>query len=120
MGLTEDQKIIRDVLIEVAQSSRGQINYGDVVRLAGLTHMYNMEIPNHRELFGEELGMISAYEVENGRPMLSSVVYNVTAGMPGGGYFKLAESVYGIKIKDKLNFFITELNKTLEYWRKMK
>lgn len=119
MELTEDQKIIRDILIEVAQGPRGQINYGDVVRVAGLTHVYNMEIPNHRELFGVELGMISAYEVENGRPMLSSVVYNVTAGMPGGGYFKLAQGLYGIKIKDKQAFFITELNKTCDYWKKI-
>lgn len=121
MRLTENQKIIRDILIKVAQSPYGQISYSDVIRLAGLTHIYNINNRKDFEDFGYELGTISAYEVENGRPMLSSVVFSHGASTPGGGYFKLAQSLYGTTLKnqmDKLEFFANELKKTLEYWRK--
>lgn len=91
-----------------------------MITKARLSRKYDMSYPPDRTAFGDELGAISQYEVENGRPMLSSVVFNVVSGTPGGGYFKLAQALYGIKIKDKLTFFITELNKTLEFWRKMK
>ena len=123
MELTRDQKIIRDVLIEVAQSYNYQISYTDLLIKSHLTHKYDMSYPPDRESFGGELGAISEYEVENGRPMLSSVVYNLTAEKPGTGFFELAQALYKIDLTDKSareTFFYKELDKTSQYWKKLK
>ncbi len=123
MELTRDQKIIRNVLIEVAQSHNYQACYSDVIIKARLSRKYDMSYPPDRTAFGDELGTISQYEVENGRPMLSSVVYNLKEEIPGNGFFDLAQSLYKIDLTDKSareTFFYDELDKTSQYWKKLK
>ena len=82
-----------------------------------------MERVQDKIAFGEELGQISAFEFENGRPMLSCVVFNLSQKMPGKGYFRLAQTLYSVTFRsetDRYLFFAKELRDTIDYWKKLK
>jgi hypothetical protein len=68
------------------------------------------------------LGDFSISECEAGRPMISALIYRADTGMPGNGFFKLAEELYPklkLNTEDKRReFFYSELNKLFACWEK--
>lgn len=70
------------------------------------------------------LGDFSITECEAGRPMISALIYRQDTGMPGNGFFKLAEELYP-KLKlntedKKRKFFYSELERLFKCWEKIK
>lgn len=62
------------------------------------------------------LGDISCSEVEHRRPMLSAVVVNKGAAMPGKGFFKLARKLGRHGDDDDHRFFVRELALVYKHW----
>ena len=66
---------------------RGTITYSDVAKLMGISE------PGHHMAVatGHLLGEISDDEHGYGRPMLSAIAVSSGHGMPGSGFFELAQ-----------------------------
>lgn len=69
------------------------------------------------------LGDFSIIECEAGRPMISALIYRGDTGMPGNGFFRLAEELYP-KLKlntedKKREFFYAELDRLFKCWDKI-
>ena len=62
------------------------------------------------------LEQVSEIENKNGRGMLSALVINRSEGLPGAGFFTLAQHLGRSGVSDELKFWITELRKVHEYW----
>ena len=108
---------VRLHLIEVARK-KGYIHYQELGNACGLG--LNMsENPYDRLVIGEILGEISEYEVDNGRPILSSIVIT-KSGEEGDGFYKLCESL-GLgdwkKLKRDGTFSAITMNNTTEFWK---
>ena len=71
-----------------AARCRGSLTYPEVAEVMGLPLSGN----HMGKEVGQLLGEISQEECEQGRPMLSVLVYNVH-GLPGGGFFDLAREL---------------------------
>lgn len=114
MILTKEEKTIRKILIDVA-SKGSTITYTNLCSRAGLE--LDMHNRKHASLLGDMIGDISIYEVEHGRPMLSSVVLNKKGG-EGNGFFRLAEELFNITInkRDEIAFQNEMIKKTHKYW----
>ena len=115
---TEDHLRIKDVLIKVAKR-KSMINYTDLLKQSGV-HL-DMSNPHDRGVLGNLLGDISWNEVQEGRPMLSSVALHAGDFKQGGGFFDLAEELYSISLPSadaELKFGMDEMNKTHEFWSK--
>ena len=113
-----DHLRIKDVLIKVAKR-KSVINYTDLLKQSGV-HL-DMSNPHDRGVLGNLLGDISWNEVQEGRPMLSSVALHAGDFKQGGGFFDLAEELYSISLPSadaELNFGMDEMNKTHEFWSK--
>ena len=65
---------------------------------------------------GDPLGIISRFEVEAGRPMLSVVVASVDTDIPGVGFFELAHSLGRFDGVDGDAFLEEELRKVHDCW----
>ena len=114
MVLTKEDKTIRQILIDVA-SKGSTITYTSLCSRAGLElDMHNRQ---HASLLGDIIGDISTYEVEHGRPMLSSVVLTKN-GYEGNGFFRLAEELFNFTInkQDEKVFQNEMIKKTHKYW----
>lgn len=103
-------------LIMTAQR-RGTITYPDLAAMMRLpvtgNHMSNQ--------VGQMLGEIVEDEVRAGRPMLSAVVVGVSSGVPGSGFYGLAQQLG--KLADdaeaaKLHFWEQERNAVYATWRR--
>jgi hypothetical protein len=79
----------------LSESSRGSIFYSDLAR-----HIYSIHFGPHDFVFHHLLGQISAEEDAAGRGMLSVLVVRQEDGMPGAGFFDLAQRM-GRDIRDK-------------------
>lgn len=113
-GFTENEwnaakSEIRSVLVSVAKKEE-TITYSD---LTSQLRSVKLE-PNQYALF-EILGEISSEEHKAGRGMLTAVVITIEGGMPGSGFFDLAESL-GYTIVDKVSFWVFRLKEVHEYW----
>ena len=87
--------------------------YGDLKKLLGL----DMDNPNDRKRIGEMLGEISRYEVLEGRPMLSAVVWHKDMSGPGRGFFNLGTELGRVRGgEDELAFATRELDATYAVW----
>lgn len=116
-GYKNEQDRVEQILIDCARHGK-TILYSELIKKANL-HL-DMNSPYDRGILGHLLGYISWNEVQNDRPMLSSVAINKNYRR-GQGFFDLAENLYKKKIRtadEKLVFENNELNKTLEYWSK--
>lgn len=61
----------------------------------------NFSDPNDRALIGEWLGEISMHEVNNERPLLSSLItHKGGVREQGDGFYKLCEEIYGSDWQD--------------------
>ncbi|MDX6768823.1 MAG: hypothetical protein SF051_04775 [Elusimicrobiota bacterium] len=114
--LTDFQKQLRDAMIAAAKSSRGIIFYSELGFGFGISGDDEF---NFNKLAGE-IGTVSTYEHENGRPLLSVVVVRKSDMEPGLGFFKLAQSL-GVMTKslsvelNRLEFYTQELDKVRRY-----
>lgn len=111
-------KRIYEKLKEIARN-RSKIHYNELATLFGLP----FETSDDRNKLYQKLGDISAFEVENGRPMLSAVVVHEPSfdklQMPGEGFFKLAIELGRWDGKGKKEkFFYDEIKKVWDYWSK--
>jgi hypothetical protein len=104
-----------EVLVASARAGK-TMTYTEAGEIVGLT----MRNPHHRRLLGQHLGLISAFEVENGRPMLSAIVVQKGEGRkrPGAGFDQLGEEL-GLKraVDDEAAFEARQLDEVLAYWR---
>ena len=115
---TEDHKRIKEVLVEIARNKK-IINYTELLRKSKVN--LDMSVPHDRGQLGHLLGEISWNEVQEGRPMLSSVALHAGDFKQGQGFFDLAEDLYSISFSnedEKLKFGMNEMNKTHEFWSK--
>lgn len=101
---------ILTVLIETAKKKQ-VIYYGDLAK-----HIVSIIIePPFREL-ADMLGELSIDEEYAGHGMISAIVVNKEEGVPGDGFFTLAEGL-GYDVSDKLLFFSDEVKKVHTYWK---
>ena len=92
-----------------AAKGRGIVAYADLEKLLGL----DLDNPSDRKRIGELLGEISRYEVREGRPMLSSVVWHKDMSSPGRGFLNLGTELGRVRGgEDELAFATRELNAT--------
>ncbi|MCH8491600.1 MAG: hypothetical protein LAT81_16975 [Oceanicaulis sp.] len=110
---------IRSLLIQIAKrkSTIGYQQISDQCQLG-----YDMGNQDHRTQLGLDLGDVSVFEHENGRPLLSAVVVSKDKNLPGPGFFEEAFDL-GIyngskKQEDKEKFFIEELNRVYDFHAK--
>ena len=85
------------------------------------------------KLIGFIVGACSEYEVTKGRPLISAIVVNKDTGEPGRGFYGLSAVPQNLSmdtwegqdmeppeivIKKRREFWLSELQETLEYWGK--
>lgn len=109
---------VRQYLIRKAKRKQA-VQYSDINIDCGLSLDFN--IANDRKEIGKILGRVSAYEHENNRPLISSIViyksenYGLTLG---NGFYNLCEEL-GIGTSSNLkskNYAELEMNKSFEFW----
>lgn len=117
--LTQEQERVRQILIDVA-TQKTTITYTDLLRKAGID--WDMSNPYYRSELGHLLGAISAFEHQNGRPLLSSVAVIKGSNLPSEGFYKLAgELGIGDWRKLKSEFWgVKEMQRTFDFWSKNK
>jgi hypothetical protein len=95
----------RDAMIVALRSPRETITYGELARKV---NAIRFEPDAH--IFHELLGQISRSEDSEGRGMLSVVVVHQGGdGMPGAGFFKLAQEL-GRDVRSKERLWATEVS----------
>lgn len=100
----------RKILIEFAIKKQW-ISYSELV---GQISALNLE-PFDTRLF-HLLGEISSEEDKAGRGMLTAFVVHKTGDkQPGPGFYELAKAL-GRKVKDPMEFWVSEFNKVHDYW----
>jgi len=104
---------IYERLKDVARAGR-TITYGEISPMADL----NMSKPPDRNEIGRLLGTICAREHEEGRPLLSAVVVRSNIGCPGKGFFTLAQELGIYDGSDDKAFWIEEVRRVHEHWKK--
>lgn len=75
-----------------------------------------------RDLIGDWLGEISAYEYSKKRPLLSSlIIHKGPDREQGNGFYKLCEELYGYKTWEEYkadnNFELEEMKKCYAFWK---
>ena len=91
---------------------RGTVTYQEIAQIMGLPLSGNHM---SREV-GWILGEISAYELENGRPMLSAIAVGVN-GKPGQGYFEWARKLGRLTTEDEWVFWENECKAVYDTWK---
>jgi hypothetical protein len=77
----------------------------------------NFESPADRNRIGHLLGEISRFEHDEGRPMLSSIVWHKDMSSPGPGLYKLGVELGIVRgDEDELAFAIRQVNETHAAW----
>ena len=75
----------------MAHTGEPYISYQALTDLLDLG--YNMSIEYDRARIGEDLGEVSTYEHNQGRPLLSALVLHKQTKYQGDGFFKLCEEL---------------------------
>lgn len=74
---------------------------------------------DERSTLSKILGLISTFEHQQGRPMLSAVVVHAEYGIPGAGFFQLARELDVLKSKSRIQdplFWHQELKSVHATW----
>ena len=102
-------KAIREKLLEIARN-RSITNYKELGRAVDL-HWRS------RHLF-HALDVINRHELSEKRPLLTAVVVNAGARLPGGGFFDLAKAwgLFDPARDDKRGFWNRELQRVYSLW----
>ena len=98
-------------LISVARKRR-VLRYNEIAPLAGL----DMKKTADRNEIGRILGIISTFEHQHHRPLLSAVVIHSSDNIPGKGFFELAMNLNLYDGRGDFMFFHNELCKVHNYW----
>jgi len=117
--LNSFQKKLHRQLVGVAKGPRGVISYRDL----GVKNGIAVEDEFHFNDLAGQIGTVSQYELEHGRPLLSVVVVRNDTQMPGKGFFKFARSLGVMKTTPQnelncLTFFAEEHIRVRDYWKK--
>ncbi len=70
-----------------------------------------------RNKLGNLLGIVSRFEHENRRPMLSAIVIAKDTKRPGNGFFELARELKVLKKEDNESFWINQYKALRKYWK---
>ena len=110
-------KNLRDCIIQRVREIGKPITYGQVNQFFDSYYDLSQSIQRHR--FGEDLGDVSEFENSQGRPLLSAFVVQKENGMPGNGFFEMAErlQLYDPSKTSKRKFLKQEQEKVREYWK---
>src|SRR5271155_3346609 len=103
----EHYKKIYGILTNVARIG-GKTTYGEIARETGIA-------PRSTALH-KIFNNICTDEVKSGRPMLCAVAVRKDTGIPGAGFFKVAEGLGKIKNSDDRDFYEKELEKVYKFW----
>lgn len=83
-----------------------------------------MQNPDDRNKIGFILGEISSNEHNNGRPLISVLVFRDDKNIPGDGFFELAHRLGlfngGEDENAKDTYFVSEFKKVCDYWKHTK
>ena len=104
---------IHDLLVETAREGK-VIQYGDLSHITGISLM-----GRGRSRLSSLLQACCKGEIDDGRPMLGSVVVRKDTGMPGDGYFRVASKLgrfTGGTEPAKRAFWSEELQRVYDYW----
>lgn len=82
---------IRRLLIETARIKGATISYSQLNEQCGLGYDFNLDL--HRKQIGEDLGIISEHEHQQGRPLLSALVVRKGSEYEGDGFYRLCETL---------------------------
>lgn len=114
-----EEMLDKPIYEELKRIARGQemTTYSAIAPLAGL----DMENPAHRDAIRQILGIISTYEHQHGRPMLTAIVVHKQDNVPGHGFFELAQHLGVLKPgADQLAFFCGEVARVHSTWKPKK
>lgn len=104
------KKEARRVMVNVARR-RSLISYSDLVR-----EIKSCALEPHDPRLDHLLGQIAEAEDEAGRGLLTVVVVHKTGDkIPGPGFFKMAQS-RGRDTSDRVEFWISELQRVHDVW----
>jgi hypothetical protein len=109
-GMKEFALVYNELI--TAAKYRGTVTYQEIAQIMGLPLSGNHM---SREV-GWILGEISAYELENGRPMLSAIAVGVN-GKPGQGYFEWARKLGRLTTEDEWAFWESECKAVYDTWK---
>lgn len=106
---------VRKFLID--QCVKGEpIYYEAIGQLLGL----DLGLESHRQILSKTLGEISAFEYEQGRPLISSIAIYKTKNDHGYGFYNLCEELEigkASKLSKQLYGF-TQIDECKRFWRK--
>jgi hypothetical protein len=109
---TKEYFIAYSIMINAAQH-HGFCTYQEIAQAVGLPTTGNFM---SREI-GSLIGEVSRNEIDEGRPMLSSLVVGVS-GVPGEGYYTWAQDLGVFKQgDDEEKFWISECEIIYEQWK---
>jgi len=102
---------VRAFLVQTARL-RGLTNYTAAGPVVGL----DMASEVGRILIAQVLDAINTEEVNEGRPMISSLVIYQKEGRPGPGFFTCARGLGRLKGKDEDGFWVKEVLAVHTWW----
>lgn len=119
MALTPRAAQCYDRLVAAARQEQRPA-YSEVA--GWLTPPLDMGNPAHRNELSQLLGDIGTFEHAQGRPLLPAIVVYQQGGMPGPGFYELAQrlGLYGGS-KDELaqlGFFVEEAKRVYAHWKR--
>lgn len=109
---------VRKHLIEIARKGK-TITYQELSDQCKL-RLIMRESEFARAEIGRILGEISAFEYNNSRPLISSLVISKGDNYQGDGFYKLCEELgFGNwkKLKNDISFEIGQMNACYEFWK---
>ena len=101
---------VRRLLIQCAKDDR-TTTYSELV-----CEIHTIALTPRSRKLAELLNQVASAEHAAGRGILSAVVVSKSRGIPGSGFFKLAEEL-GEQFSDKREFWNKERNRVVDYWR---
>ncbi len=100
----------RRILVQKAKA-RELIEYGQLTE-----QIHPIHFDPHGTLFRRFLGQLSREEDAAGRGMITAIVVHKADGLPGGGFFVLAQDL-GRKVSDQLSFWSKEVERVFTDFR---
>jgi len=102
-------EIVR-ILGDRVRGGRGPITYGELA-----SKVKSIWLEPHQYAMFAILGEVSDDEDTMGRGMLSAYVVTAETGIPGAGFFELAEKL-GRHVDDRLAFWVEEIRRVDAAW----
>lgn len=102
-------EIVR-ILGDRVRGGRGPITYGELA-----SKVKSISLEPHQYAMFAILGEVSDDEDSIGRGMLSAYVVTAETGIPGAGFFELAEKL-GRHVDDRLAFWVEEIRRVDAAW----